>query len=104
MKNATDLIVRPAHLAGDGLYLFADSDISNIDVARFIIVLCKYIDKYLNIVSNKFDSVHAYYLMTHLINLNSSSKDELSDFNKEIIKNAHDFIRIIKSFEEETLE
>jgi hypothetical protein len=103
MKNHSDLIVRDAAEAGNGLFKHVDTDITNIDIAKFIIAICTFIERYLNIVSNKFDMVYAYYLLTHLMNLNEASKDNISEFDKEIINNATNCIREIKRVEEETL-
>ena len=104
MNSKTTLSVRPAKDMHNALlHIFEnDNEITPDLIDKFIIVLCKYVDRYLNVsADNPVDSALAYYLTSHINNLFMCDPNNLTSLESDVISNARSFMILIKNTEEE---
>lgn len=107
MSMYTTLSVRPAidmHAALEHIFEYDDEVTSDL-IDKFIIVLCKYVERYLNVANdNPYDSALAYYLNAHINNLSICDLSNTTSLESDLIGNIKDFLTLIRDTEEEHLK
>lgn len=106
MDMHTTLTVRPAKDMHNALeHIFeGNEEITSDLIDKFIIVLCKYVDRYLTISEdNPYDSALAYYLTAHINNLAMCDLGDPTSLESDLIMNIKKFLLLIKKTEEEHL-